>query len=50
VDKLAKSKIPQACTMVAKELGIRKEIIYAYSAENGLGRENVLSYIENTLN
>ena len=49
VDKLAKSKIPQACTAIAKELKIRKDIIYAYSAENGFGRENILDYIENTL-
>lgn len=49
VDKLAKSKIPQACTSIAKKLGVRKEILFAYSSENGYGREKLLDYIENTL-
>lgn len=49
VDKLAKSKIPQAVTAISKKLGIRKEIIYPYSSENGFGREKILDYIENML-
>lgn len=48
-DKLAKSKISQACTGIAKALGIRKEIIFAYSSENGFGKEKLLDYIENTI-
>ena len=48
-DKLAKSKISQACTSIAKTLGIRKEIIFAYSSENGFGKEKLLDYIENTI-
>lgn len=49
VDKLAKSKIPQAATAISKTLGIRKDIIYPYSSENGYGREKLLEYIENVL-
>lgn len=48
-DKLSKSKISQACTSIAKTLGIRKEIIFAYSSENGFGKERLLDYIENTI-
>lgn len=50
VDKLAKSKLPQACTSMAKELNIRKELILAYSSENNFGREKLLEYIENLIN
>ena len=49
VDKLAKSKIVQAATAISKTLGIRKDIIYPYSSENGYGREKLLEYIENVL-
>lgn len=49
VDKLAKSKIPQACTAIAKELGIRKELIVGYSSENRTGRDKLLEYIENII-
>ena len=49
VDKLAKSKIAQSCSMIAKELGVRKEAIFAYSSENNFGRVQMLDYIENTL-
>lgn len=49
VDKLAKSKIPQAVTAIAKELGIRKEMIFAYSSENAFGREKLLDYVENII-
>lgn len=47
VDKLAKSKIPQACNAIAKALGVRKELVYGFSSENGYGREKLLEYIEN---
>ena len=46
VDKLAKSKIPQACTAIAKELGIRKEVVMPFSSENFFGKERLLEYIE----
>ena len=49
VDKIAKSKIPQACSMIAKTLGVRKELVQGYSSENGFGREKLLEYIENLL-
>lgn len=49
VDKLAKSKIPQACEMIAKSLNLRKELVLPYSSENGYGREKLLEYIENAL-
>lgn len=49
VDKLAKSKIPQAVSAIAKELGIRKEMIFAYSSENSFGKEKLLEYIENVV-
>lgn len=46
VDKLAKSKIPQACTAIAKTLGIRREIIMPFSSENFFGKTQLLEYIE----
>lgn len=49
VDKIAKSKIPQACNMIAKTLGVRKELVQGYSSESGFGREKVLEYIENLI-
>ena len=49
VDKLAKSKIPQACNAIAKTLGVRKELVYGFSSENGYGREKLLEYIENII-
>lgn len=49
VDKLAKSKIPQACNMIAKEIGVRKELIMGFSSENQFGKEKLLEYIENII-
>lgn len=46
VDKIAKSKVPQACAAVAKSLGVRRELIQGFSAENGYGKEKVLAQIE----
>lgn len=46
VDKIAKSKIPQACTKLAKTLGVRKEIVFPYSSENGFGKERLLEYLD----
>lgn len=49
VDKIAKSKIPQACGMIAKTLGVRKELVQGYSSENGFGKEKLLEYIGNLI-
>ena len=46
VDKLAKSKVPQAASVVAKELGIRREMIIPFSSETAVGKEALLQYIE----
>ncbi len=50
VDKLAKSKIPQACNMIAKQLGVRKEVVMPFSAENFTGKEQLLEYLEGIIN
>ena len=49
VDKLAKSKIPQSLSKIAKELSTRKEVIYPYSSETLFGKEEILNYIENSV-
>ena len=49
VDKLAKSKIPQACAGIAKSLGIRREMSFPYSSESGYGKEKLLEYLEGVL-
>lgn len=49
VDKIAKSKISQACNSIAKELGVRKELVQGFSSENGYGREKLLEYIESII-
>ncbi len=49
VDKLAKSKVPQAASVIARELGIRKEMIIPFSSETSVGKENLLSYIESVI-
>ncbi len=46
VDKLAKSKIPQECTMIARSLGIRKEMVFPFSSETLFGKQALLEYIE----
>ena len=38
VDKLAKTKIPQACSQIAKELNVRKEIILYDSNEKEIDK------------
>lgn len=45
VDKIAKSKIGQACEKIAKVLGIRKEIVLPFSSENGFGKERLLETV-----
>ncbi len=49
VDKLAKSKVPQSCTSIARELGVRREIVMPFSSENGFGKEKLLEYIESVV-
>ncbi len=49
VDKIAKSKILQAISFLAKCLGVRKELILPYSSQNNFGKESVLQYLENIL-
>jgi len=49
VDKIAKSKVSQACAMIAKTLGVRKELVRGFSSENRYGRDDLLEYIENLL-
>lgn len=49
VDKIAKSKIPQACNAIAKEIGVRRELIMGFSSENFYGKEKLLEYIENII-
>lgn len=45
VDKLAKTKIKNACDKIAKFLHVRAEIVMPYSSENGFGKERLLEYI-----
>ena len=49
VDKIAKSKVTQACAKISRILGVRKELIFAYSSETGFGRDKILEYIESVL-
>ena len=49
VDKIAKSKIPQACNAIAKEIGVRRELIMGFSSETFYGTEKLLEYIENII-
>ena len=45
-DKLAKSKVSQALSKLAKELNVRQEIILVSSSETSLGKDKILNYIE----
>ena len=49
VDKIAKSKIPQSISKIAKTLGVRRELILPFSSENMFGKEKILDYIENVV-
>lgn len=49
VDKLAKSKIPQSLSKIAKTLNIRREIIFPFSSINFFGKDKILEYIENVI-
>ena len=48
-DKIAKSKIKSNLSAIAKELKVREEIFIITSSESGVGKEKVLSFIENKL-
>ena len=48
-DKLAKSKIPQACSAMAKQLGIRPQLISPLSSESGYGIDKLLEFIGGNL-
>ena len=48
-DKIAKSKIRQSVSVLAKALDIRADAILPTSSEDGYGKEKVLNYIENKL-
>ena len=49
VDKLAKSKIPQNLSKIAKILGVRRELILPFSSETLFGKDKILDYIETVL-
>lgn len=49
VDKIAKSKVSQACNVIAKQLALRKEMIFPYSAQTSFGKEQLLEYLEGVL-
>lgn len=48
-DKIAKSKVKQSISAMAKALKVREEVFIVTSSENGLGREKILEYMENKL-
>ena len=49
VDKLAKSKIPQSLSKIAKILGVRRELILPFSSETLFGKEQILEYLEGVI-
>lgn len=50
VDKLAKSKIPQSLSKIAKILNVRREIILPFSSVTLFGKDKLLEYIESVVN
>ena len=46
VDKLAKSKVLQACGQIAKALNVRNEIVYPFSSQTLFGKAQLLDYID----
>lgn len=46
VDKIAKSKIPQACSTIAKFLNVRRELVLPFSSENGFGKDKLEDYLD----
>ena len=49
VDKLAKSKLPQNLSKIAKTLGVRRELILPFSSETLFGKDKILDYIEGVI-
>lgn len=49
VDKLAKSKIPQNLSKIAKTLEVRRELILPFSSETLFGKDKILDYIEGVI-
>ena len=49
VDKLAKSKIPQSLSKIAKTLNIRREIILPFSSVTLYGKDKILEYVETVI-
>lgn len=49
VDKLAKSKIPQSLSKIAKTLNIRREIILPFSSITLYGKDKILEYVETVI-
>ena len=48
-DKLSMAQIKKSKSEIAKNLGVRDDIIIPFSSENKLGREKVLELIEGVL-
>ena len=48
-DKIAKSKVKQSISAMAKTLKVREEVFIVTSSESGLGRERLLEYMDNKL-
>ncbi len=48
-DKLSKTRVAAQIKVLASALNVREDFIIPTSSENGLGRDKVLSYIENQL-
>ena len=48
-DKIAKSKVKQSVSTMAKELKIREEVFIVTSSEGNIGKEKLLEYMENKL-
>ena len=48
-DKVSKSEMFNLKNKIAKSLNIRSEAIYSYSSQTGMGKEELLKYIENKL-
>ena len=49
VDKLAKCKIPQNLSKIAKTLVVRRELILPFSSETLFGKDKILDYIEGVI-
>lgn len=48
-DKIAKSKYKSSIMAIAKQLKVREEMFIVFSSQSGVGKEKILSYIENKL-